>query len=152
MKRRVDDKGFSLVELIIVIAIMAVLVTAVLPQYMKYLERAKKSRDCNAIAKILDACAVIGLDPDVTWTNGDAGKLTISIASTGTTYSDGGNIDNLLNGFVPEANVVMQSNEWPDFIIYAIKNGDGSVTFDMADDAHISVISRHSNALAERLE
>ena len=152
MKRRTDNKGFSLVELIIVIAIMGVLITAVLPQYARYLERAKKSRDCNAIAKVLDACEVIGLDPDVTWTNGDTGKLTISITSTGTTYSDTGDIDDLLDDFVPAAKVVMQSREWPDFTIYAIRNSDGTVTFDIANDDHIDVISRYSNGLAARLE
>ncbi len=152
MKRRVDNQGFSLVELIIVVAIMAVLLTAVAPQYMKYLERAKKSRDCNAIGKVLDACVVIGLDPDVTWTAGDSGKVTITVASTGTTYSDTGNIDDLLDGYVPQSNVVMQSKEWPDFTIYAIRTSDGSVTFDIADDTHIDVISRYSNGLAARLE
>lgn len=152
MKRRVNNEGFSLVELIIVVAIMAVLLTAVAPQYMNYLERAKKARDCNAISKVLDACVVIALDPDVAWSPGDTGKLTITIASTGTTYSDGGNIHDLLDGYVPEEDVVMQSHEWPDFTIYAIRSSDGSVTFDMAVDDHIDVINRYSNGLAGRLE
>ncbi len=152
MKRRIENKGFSLVELIIVIAIMAVLLTALLPQYKTYLERAKRSRDCNAIAKALDACAVMGLDPDIVWASGDTGKLTISIASTGTTYTHTGNIDDLLNGFVPANKLVMQSKEWPDFTIYVIRSDDGRVKFDMADDDHIDMISRYSTGLAQRLE
>ena len=40
LKRVGDDKGGSLVELIIVIAIMAVLVAILAPQFIKYLGRA----------------------------------------------------------------------------------------------------------------
>lgn len=40
-KEKMNDKGFSLVELIIVIAIMAVLVVVLAPQYLKYVERSR---------------------------------------------------------------------------------------------------------------
>lgn len=39
------NRGFSLVELIIVIAIMAILVAAITPNLLKYLEKANKSKD-----------------------------------------------------------------------------------------------------------
>ena len=44
-KEKMNDKGFSLVELIIVIAIMAVLVVVLAPQYLKYVERSRNSTD-----------------------------------------------------------------------------------------------------------
>ncbi|MDE7360278.1 MAG: prepilin-type N-terminal cleavage/methylation domain-containing protein, partial [Lachnospiraceae bacterium] len=37
-KQNMNDKGFSLVELIIVIAIMAILIVVLAPQYLKYVE------------------------------------------------------------------------------------------------------------------
>ncbi len=40
-----DNKGFSLVELIIVIAIMVILVVAIAPQYLKFVHNAKISTD-----------------------------------------------------------------------------------------------------------
>lgn len=40
-----SNKGFSLVELIIVIAIMAVLIGVLAPQYMKYVTNARVSTD-----------------------------------------------------------------------------------------------------------
>lgn len=45
MKKEMNNKGFSLVELIIVIAIMAVLVGVLAPQYLKYVSNSKVSTD-----------------------------------------------------------------------------------------------------------
>ncbi len=45
MKKEMNNKGFSLVELIIVIAIMAVLVGVLAPQYLKYVNNSKVSTD-----------------------------------------------------------------------------------------------------------
>ena len=40
-----NNKGFSIVELIIVIAIMGVLVAALAPAYLEYEEKSKKATD-----------------------------------------------------------------------------------------------------------
>lgn len=44
-KGTISNRGFSLVELIIVIAIMAVLVGILTPQYLSYMHRAKVAAD-----------------------------------------------------------------------------------------------------------
>ena len=48
-----DNKGFSLVELIIVIAIMAVLTALLAPQFLKYVEKSREARDNTNIALVL---------------------------------------------------------------------------------------------------
>ena len=50
-----DNKGFSLVELIIVIAIMAVLVGVLAPQFIKYVEQSRRSRDIATANEIREA-------------------------------------------------------------------------------------------------
>lgn len=47
-----NNSGFSLVELIIVIAIMAVLVGVLAPQFIKYVEQSRESTDLQNIEEL----------------------------------------------------------------------------------------------------
>ena len=51
-QKSLTNKGFSLVELIIVIAIMAVLVGVLAPQFIKYVEQSRRSKDIQAAANL----------------------------------------------------------------------------------------------------
>jgi len=82
--KKMNNKGFSLVELIIVIAIMAILIAVLAPQYIKYVEKSRQSADLDNWQSIVNAIQVAYADTDknitgqttVTATNG-------SITATG---------------------------------------------------------------------
>ncbi len=60
-----NNKGFSLVELIIVIAIMAILVGVMAPQLIKYINKAKVTNDLRTMDAIYQALIYAANDPVV---------------------------------------------------------------------------------------
>lgn len=57
-KLQKNNKGFSLVELIIVIAIMAVLMTVLAPQFLRYVERSRFQKDMSAVGELENAMKI----------------------------------------------------------------------------------------------
>ena len=62
-EKKMNNKGFSLVELIIVIAIMAVLIGVLAPQYLKYVEKSRQSADLDNIDQMISAVEIYSADP-----------------------------------------------------------------------------------------
>ena len=62
--KKMDNKGFSLVELIIVIAIMAILIAVLAPQYIKYVEKSRRSADLDNYQAIINAVQTAYSDED----------------------------------------------------------------------------------------
>lgn len=80
-KENMNNKGFSLVELIIVIAIMAILIVVLAPQYLRYVEKSRVSSDQTTIVEYINAMQVIAADPDI---NLDSSKDYSITAVSGT--------------------------------------------------------------------
>lgn len=86
MKKRLNKKGFTLVELIIVIAIIAVLAAVLAPQYIKYVEKSKVGTDENALNEIAHAAEVAAVgDGKTTPTNK---SFVVTIADGVSSYAD----------------------------------------------------------------
>ena len=84
-----NNKGFSLVELIIVVAIMAVLMGILAPQYIRYVEKTRIRADDSIISDIDKSCQAPLADEKFYADAGATGTVTVSnagvIAQTGLT-------------------------------------------------------------------
>ena len=63
--RENKNKGFSLVELIVVIAIMAVMVAVLAPSLLQYVERSRAQKDDSAMGEVTNAIMLALADQDV---------------------------------------------------------------------------------------
>ena len=84
MKKEMN-KGFSLVELIIVIAIMAVLVGHLAPQYLRFVNNSKVSTDISNAQELATAFNVAFADGKIasgSWSGNGGSSLSVSGVSS----------------------------------------------------------------------
>lgn len=79
-----NNKGFTLVELIIVIAIIAILVAVLAPNYVRYVDRSRWSSDRNDCESLLSEVrtAIVDTQNDGGTVNG--GEITVDSSGTHT--------------------------------------------------------------------
>ena len=80
-----NNKGFSLVELIIVIAIMAIIIGVLAPQYIKYVEKSRVSADKDLLDSVYNALTTAYGDPDCTDAPGATSGNIANLAANGST-------------------------------------------------------------------
>ena len=76
--KKMNNKGFSLVELIVVVAIMAVLMAVLVPTLIRNVEKTRVQKDKSAIAEIHHATELAIADEEY---------LTAKVSSTGSVCS-----------------------------------------------------------------
>ena len=88
------NKGFSLIELIIVIAILAVLVAVLTPQLLKYVERSREAKDRANVYAVYRAFQLAVMEPGVEVSGGGSDSL-VPGAGAPITYHANGELKNI---------------------------------------------------------
>ena len=139
LNKKKNNKGFTLVELVIVIAILAILVGILAPQYTKYVEKSRKSADASNMDELVKAVQVYAADGSnniAVKDNATSITGTISIGSDEVTVAGDAKtaFESALTEFVPDyKNVKLKSKQWgttdPTASIEVDKDGGVKVTY-----------------------
>lgn len=91
-KKKVNNKGFSLVELIVVVLIMAIIAVSLAPQVMKWVNNARLSTDRQTADSVVSIARLALTDFEAYGAvTGDGGsEYTISVDKSGCTIKKGG--------------------------------------------------------------
>lgn len=137
-QKTLTNKGFSLVELIIVVAIMAVLIGVLAPQYLRYVEKTRLQRDNTGISDFANVVKIACTEEGVNTAIPQPAGATFAF----TTPAGGGNpvlgtsgvtaLDNEVDLTVHVTDVTLTSNTYsgatPTIVATVDANGIVTVT------------------------
>lgn len=136
LNKKKNNKGFTLVELVIVIAILALLVGLLAPQYTKYVEKSRKAADADNLEEMVKAVQVYEADTDSDAALA-AGDYSIELSTTVAPVLTGDGLQEALNEYVPDyTSKKLKSKKWADNKIKADINvtTDGKITVTYSPD------------------
>ena len=124
--KKMNNKGFSLVELIVVVLIMAIIAVALAPQVMKWVENSRVSTDCTNYESMVENLQLAISDKEV-YKNFAAdttpATVYVTINTKGTSISTTAGGDNTAAGTASTASITDSSN--PDTaLIYGLSKID----------------------------
>ena len=150
-KVRISSGGFSLIELVVVIAILGILISVALPNFLNVQKDAKINQAKNALATIVKECNIANIRGksttlrNISSANGNlSGFLLSSQGDTGDDFLDGdcfkdvgGESRIVINAMSDRASEELALQDYPVFsITYDIGTGDVTKTCKISADTN----------------
>lgn len=112
-QKSLTNKGFSLVELIIVVAIMAVLIGVLAPQYLRYVEKSRLQKDNTSMSEFANVLKMSAAEETVVNAIAAEEKFTFD-ATTGKLDTTGVTTDLLteINATINTGEIKLTSNTY----------------------------------------
>lgn len=131
--KKLNNQGFSLVELIIVVAIMAVLVGVLAPQYLRYVENSRYQTDVTMADSIRNAIKVALATDEQIYADAEDVTITLSdadLTSIGWTSLNDELIEVIGNGTAyPDTALTSKTCIATPITITITETGDVSMTY-----------------------
>ena len=150
MKKTSRNKGFSLIELIIVITIMAVLTALLAPQLLRYVEQTRVTKDAVTIDELERAIELAMVDETVfnSILNGSSKVASIRYFSNGRIEVNANTAQYLATGLhatlggtlVRKANALFEINGLPTLASSAYKNSNAQIDVFPKADFTLSIV------------
>ena len=108
-----NNKGFTLVEMIIVIAVMAILTVVVAPQYIKYVEKSRIGTDKNAFGELKHMVEISYVEAQAAGKTDAVVEVSIDATSGALTYKAAtGDLDAYVVKVYPADSYEFKSNSF----------------------------------------
>lgn len=125
MKKNIGNNGFTLVELIVVIAILGVLMAVLVPQYIQYVEKARVATDEAAIAEVAHSAEIASAEEDV-YDEIKSGSATIIVEDNKAPYSESTHLQSEILAVIPNVDFKSKTYDTESVIIKIDSNGKTS--------------------------
>lgn len=156
-KENMNNKGFSLVELIIVIAIMAILIVVLAPQYLRYVERSRNSTDMQNARTMMTAIETWAADPQAGSGFGPANStVTITTNSTGTSVACSASTPSTTNagqdaftasGLVWGDIKCSSKTSWDEYVLTGTVQPSGGISWGYSSSSNSTANKNFENAM-----